>query len=53
MSVSKGPVRGTYYVQCWYKVEGTPDMTLNAFYDLYCRDMEKKCATPPRSTRRT
>lgn len=72
MSVSKDPVRGTYYVQCWYKdwtgkrckktkrgfktkkaanawevdflrqMEGTPDMTLNAFYDLYCKDMDKK-----------
>lgn len=72
MSVSKDPVRGTYYVQCWYKdwtgkrckktkrgfktkkaanawevdflrqMEGTPDMTLNAFYGLYCKDMDKK-----------
>ena len=71
-SVSKAPVRGTYYVQCWYKdwtgkrckktkrgfktkkaanvwevdflrqMEGTPDMTLNAFYDFYCKDMDKK-----------
>lgn len=24
------------------QVEGTPDMTLNAFYDLYCKDMDKK-----------
>lgn len=23
-------------------MEGTPDMTLSAFYELYCRDMEKK-----------
>lgn len=72
MSVSKDPVRDTYYVQCWYKdwtgkrckktkrgfktkkaanawgvdllrqMEGTPDMTLDAFYDLYCKDMDKK-----------
>lgn len=72
MSVSKDPVRDTYYVQCWYKdwagkrckktkrgfrikkaasawevdflrqMKGTPDMTLNAFYDFYCKDMEKK-----------
>lgn len=72
MSVSKDPVRGAYYVQCWYKdwtgkrckktkrgfktkkaanawevdllrqMEGTPDMILNAFYDLYCKDMDKK-----------
>lgn len=72
MSVSKDAVRGTYYVQCWYKdwtgkrckktkrgfktkkaanawevdflrqMEGTPDMTLNAFYALYCKDMDKK-----------
>ena len=83
MSVSKDPVRGTYYVQCWYKdwtgkrckktkrgfktkkaanawevdflrqMEGTPDMTLNAFYDLYCKGMDKKLRTPPSSTRRT
>lgn len=24
------------------QMEGTPDMTLSAFYELYCRDMEKK-----------
>ena len=24
------------------QMEGTPDMTLNAFYDLYCKDMDKK-----------
>lgn len=24
------------------QMEGTPDMTLNAFYGLYCKDMEKK-----------
>lgn len=72
MSVSDDSVRGTYYVQCWYKdwtgkrckktkrgfktkkaanaweedflrqMEGTPDMTPNAFYDLYRKDMDKK-----------
>lgn len=24
------------------QMEGTPDMTLNAFYDLYCADTDKK-----------
>lgn len=72
MSVSEDPVRGTYYVQYWYKdwtgkrckkikrdfktkktanarevdflsqMEATSDMTFNAFYDLYRKDMDKK-----------
>lgn len=25
-----------------HQMEGTPDMTLSAFYELYCRDLEKK-----------
>ncbi|MBR5259287.1 MAG: Arm DNA-binding domain-containing protein [Eggerthellaceae bacterium] len=28
-------------------MEGTPDMTLNAFYELCKKDIAKKCASPP------
>lgn len=35
-------VANAWEVEFLRQTKGTPDMTLNAFYDLYCKDMDKK-----------